>query len=347
MLHRYLLLLLVLCPALAGAGLAAPEAARADEPAGAKPAPADNPAPEGKAVPQAKLAVDPRFRQGAPSDQLVAGPPHLARGHLNAFVDLFEAAFDVYLPADIEVALRSELKQSFDKASRAGREAFLDLVDNIVEIRRCARCCKNRGVRGCLRAFRRAVDARLIASPKDPANRILLHVLERRHTIVWLGVPEVKGLAADAYLETVLFVASLGRNEPLSLSPGQKSALRDYLDRDLRRLPEAVRERLALSHRQWLLVKARWDRGRRDRRLTMRWEAVRLLARLVPKTGGHTVGEGSSLKAYTTEAARVRNADRGFDAVTALARNPELLHQTLDRGLDLTHNVPTFTFMYR
>jgi hypothetical protein len=338
MLVRLLVLLLVVCPSLVGVGLGAPRAAQADD---ARP----DARPVAKA--EAKSTIDPRFRQGAPSDQLIAGPPHLSRGHLNAFVDLFEAAFDVYLPADIEAALRSALEKSFGKADRGARETFLDLVDNIVEIRRCARCCKNRGVRGCLRAFRRSVDKRLIATPKDPANRILLHVLERRHTIVWLGVPEVKGLAADAYLETVLFVASLGRNEPLKLSPGQQSALRDYLDRDLRRLPERVRDRLALSHRQWLLAKARWDRGRKDRRLAMRWEAVRLMARLVPKTGGHTVGEGASLKAYGVEAERVRAADRGFDAITALARNPELLQQALDRGLELNRSVPTFTFMYR
>lgn len=290
---------------------------------------------------------DPRFRTGAPSDELVGGKQVLSRGHVNAFIDLFEASFDVALPKETEVLLRRELQSSFRRADAAGRQAFLDLVDNIVEIRRCARCCNGRGVRACLRAFRRAVDQRLQATPEDPSHRILRHVLERRHTVVWLGIPEVKDLAAEAYLETVLFVASLGRDEPLRLSPGQVSALKDYLDRDLRRLKETVRDRLALSHREWLLVKARWDRGRDERRLAMRWQAVRLMARLVPKTGGHTVGEGTDLAAYRREAARLRSADRGFDAVTALARNPELLHQALDDGLSVRRGVPEFTFMYR
>lgn len=290
---------------------------------------------------------DPRFREGAPSDDVVGGSPLLARGHLNAFVDLFEASFDVALPRETEAMLRRELAASFRRADAAERQRFLDLVDNIVEIRRCARCCNNRGVRACLRAFRRAVDRRLRADTKDPAHRILRHVLERRHTVVWLGIPEVKDLAAQAYLETVVFVASLGRDETIRLSPGQISALKDYLDRDLRKLPERVRDRLARSHRQWLLAKARWDRGRDERRLAMRWQAVRLMARLVPKTGGHSVGADGDLASYRREAARVRGADRGFDAVTALARNPELLHQALDDGFALRRGVPEFTFMYR
>lgn len=290
---------------------------------------------------------DPRFRGGAPSDELVGGATVLSRGHLNAFVDLFESAFDVALPHGTEAMLRRELTAGFRKADDASRKRFLALVDNIVEIRRCARCCNGRGVRTCLRAFRRAVDRRLQEQPDDPAHRILRHVLERRHAVVWLGTPEVKDLAAEAYLETVVFVASLGRGEAVRLSPGQRSALKDYLDRDLRRLPERVRDRLARSHRQWLLVKARWDRGRDERRLAMRWQAVRLMARLVPKAGGHTVGEGTDLAAYDREAARIRSADRAFDALTALARNPELLQQALDDGLELSRGAPEFTFMYR
>ncbi|MDF1702962.1 MAG: hypothetical protein P1V36_17580 [Planctomycetota bacterium] len=295
----------------------------------------------------AREAFDPRFREGAPSDLIVDGTPRLSRGHLNAYVDLFEASFDVALPRQTEILLREALAKGFRAAAAGERQRFLDLVDNIVEIRRCARCCHGRGVRACLRAFRRAVDQRMNAAPDDPAHRIVRHVLERRHSVVWLGIPEVKDLAAVAYLETVVFVASLGRGEAIRLSPGQISALKDYLDRDLRRLSESVRDRLALSHRQWLLVKARWDRGRDARRLAMRWQAVRLMARLVPKNGGHTVGEGTDLAAYAREAARLKAADRGFDAVTALARNPELLQQALDDGLALGRGVPAFTFMYR
>jgi hypothetical protein len=291
--------------------------------------------------------VDPRFREGAPSDLLEAGPPPLSRGHLNAFVDLFEAAFDIALPRDVEQALRDALENDFAAGTKADREALLDLVDGIVNIRCCARCCNNRGVRRCLRAFRVAIDRRLRKAPGDAANRILSHALERRHKVTWLGRPEVKALSADAYLEAVQFVASLGRNEEIQLTPGQLAALRDYLGRDLRPLPEAVRAKIARSHHVWLHVKARWDRSRDARRLAMRWEAVRLMARLVPRTGGMKIVPGPGLKEYAREAARVAAADRPYDAVTALARNPELLFEALDRGLDLARDRQVFTFMYR
>ncbi|MDA1196096.1 MAG: hypothetical protein O2894_13075 [Planctomycetota bacterium] len=294
-----------------------------------------------------EAGFDPRFREGAPSDLLVEGSPHLARGHLYAFLDLFESAFDMALPGDTAVALRVALEERFRSAGAERRERFLALADMIVEMRRCARCCNDRGVRGCLRAFRQTLDGHLQAEPDDPAHRIMRHVLERRHVVVWLGIPEVKDLSAQAYLETVVFLASLGRGEALQLSPGQFSALRDYLDRDLRRLPEELRDRLARSHESWLLTKARWDRGPEERRLGLGHEAVRLMARLVPKSGGHEVGAVTDREAYLREAARVRAADRGFDAVTTLARNPEMLLEVLDRALGLRDDVPHFTFMYR
>ena len=290
---------------------------------------------------------EPRFREGAPSDLLVEGPPDLSRGHVHAFVDMFEAAFDLALPAEVEQHLRDALETEFAAASAAEREAFLDLADGIVELRRCARCCNNPSVRRCLRAYRSVIDERLRGAPERPVHRILLHVLERRHTVTWLGRPEVKELAADAYFEAVQFVAGLGRNESLRLSPGQQTALRDYLAGDFRRLPEDVRARIGCSHRLWLHAKARWDRAKDDRRLEMRWAAVRLMARLVPKAGGHTVAQGPDLPAYAREAERLAAADRGYDAVTALARNPELLFQALERGLALEEDVQAFTFMYR
>lgn len=296
---------------------------------------------------EAAQLFDPRFREGAPSDLLVEGPPRLSRGHVHGFLDTFEAAFDVALSAEVEQHLRAALEKRFATTGPRERERFLDLADGIVELRRCARCCNSAAVRRCLRAFRCELDRRLVAAPEDPVHRVLLHVLERRHVVTWLGRPEVKALAADAYLEAVQFVASLGRNEAIRLSPGQQTALRDYLERDLRRLSESVRTRIGCTHRIWLQAKARWDRAKDGRRLSMRWEAVRLMARLVPKTGGHTVEDGPDLTSYAREARRVAAADRGYDAITALARNPQLLFHALQRGLDLDADVQAFTFMYR
>lgn len=296
---------------------------------------------------EADRMFDPRFREGAPSDALVPGPPQLSRGHLNAFVDLFEAAFDLALPAPTEQALRDALETAYAEGDAAWREALFELTDSIVNLRCCARCGNRSGVRGCLRSFRRSIDERLRKDPQDPVHKIILRVLEQRHEVVWIGDPEVKRLAADAYLEMVRFTASLGRNETIALSTGQQGALRDYLARDLRRLPKETREKLQLAHRTWLLVKARWDRGRDTRRFRMRREATLLMARLAPVPGGLAVDPGTDLKTYARAASKVAATNRAFDAVTAVARNPAALFDALTRGLAIDRGVPTFTFMYR
>jgi len=307
----------------------------------------DDAKPVAKKAAEKRRMFDPRFREGAPSDALTKGPPPLARGHLNAFVDLFEAAFDLALPAGSEQALRDALETEYVKAGRDWREALLDLTDPIVNLRCCARCCNGRGVRACLRRFRRSIDVRLRKEPKAASTKIILKVLERRHEVVWLGEPEVKRLAADAYLEMAVFVTSLGRNADIKLSPGQWSALREYLGRDLHNLSAKEREGLERAHRTWLLAKARWDRGRDARRFAMRREAVRLCARLAPTEGGLRVDPGTDLKAYARAASKVAAADRPFEAATAVARNPKALREALMRGLELKQNVPAFTFMYR
>ena len=121
----------------------------------------------------------------------------------------------------------------------------------------------------------------------------------------------------------------------------------DYLGRDLRRCDECVRECLVSFHKRWLLAKARWDRGPDSRRLALRFEAVTLLARLAPVKGGIKIKRGTDDKAYAREASKIAAADRPFDAVTALARNPQALFQALCRGLQLPRSVPSFSFLYR
>lgn len=288
---------------------------------------------------------DPRFREGAPSDALVKGPPRLSRGHLNAFVDLLEAAFDVALTAQAEQALRDALENEFDGGSPQDREAFLTLVDAIAPLRDQARRDDASAVRAGLRRFRAALDARIRARPAAPAHRQIAAVLERRHEVVVAGEPALKGVPVDAYIEMAEFVAGLARNEPVRLSPGRRSALRDYLAKDLASLKRPVRERLASAHRFWLRAKARWDRAKDARRFLMRWEAVRLAARL--KTPAVKVRPGTDLAAYAREAARVAASMEAYDHATALARNPEALFDVLKRGLAFEDKAPAFSFMYR
>ena len=300
----------------------------------------------------AERMFDPRFREGAPSDQIAAGPPRLSRGHLNAFVDLFETAFDLALPAADEQALRDALEEAYGEATEAQRDAFLALVDVIAPMKARARCCDWRFVNANLRRFRAEIDKRVRAAPKQPVNAVMLSVLRRRHEVVWPGDPALKALAVESYLEMVLFVAGLGRNEAIELSPGRRTALIDYLGKDLRTCPHATRTCLVEAHKTWLRSKARWDRGRDARRLAMRWEAVGLLARLAPRPGGLEIRGGPGSREadhtdYAREASKVQAADARFDAVTALARNPQALLESLCRGLGLGGRAPPFTFLYR
>lgn len=289
----------------------------------------------------------PRFREGAPSDALVEGPPRLSRGHLDAYVDLLEAAFDLALPRSDEQDLRDGVEDEFHAAGATEREAFLGLVESIVLLREQARRGEYASLRDGLRRFRTDVDRRLLAAPERRSHRVLTRVLERRHEAVWAGEPAIKGLSVDAYLEMVAFVAGLARNEAARLTPGQRSALIDYLGRDLAGLPKALRQRLAEVHRTWLWAKARWDRAKDARRFAMRWEAVKLLAKLVPANPPLEIRPGTDLPAYAREAARVADVQRAFDAVTSLARNPEAVLAALTTGLALDRDRPSTSLLYR
>jgi hypothetical protein len=290
---------------------------------------------------------DPRFREGAPSDELAAGPPRLARGHVSAFVDLLEASFDVALPARAEQDLRDALENEYLASATAAREGFLALVDGIATLRTRARAGETSLVREGLRAFRAAVDERIREAPAAPANVIVTRLLERRHEVLWAGEPPIKGASVDAYIEFAEFVAGLARNEAVVLSPGRRSALQDYLGRDLAKVGTKLRESLARAHRTWLRVKARWDRAKDARRFLMRWEAVKLLARLHPTKPPLEVKPGTDLASYARVASKVAAAWDPFDAVTALARNPAAMLEATVRGLELKEKEPAFTFLFR
>ncbi len=288
---------------------------------------------------------DPRFREGAPSDALVKGPPRLSRGHLNAYVDMLEAALDIALSAEDEQALRDALENRFDAANAKDREAFLSTTDLIVPMREQARRGNGASVHEMLRRFRGGMDEQIRAKPTDTVSVLITRAVKRRHEVLGTGEPPLKGMAADAYIELVEFIASLARNQRVRLSPGRRSALRDYMAKDLLKLDRKVREKLARAHRFWLRTKARWDHSKDVRRFLLRWEAVKLAARLTP--GTMKIAPGNELTAYARESARVAGAMEAFDAVTALGRNPAALFEAVTKGLALKDPEPTFSFMYR
>jgi hypothetical protein len=262
-------------------------------------------------------------------------------------VDLLEAAFDVAVADEEEQALRDALETEFEGFTSPERESFLGLVDGVVLLREKARSGDRAVVLDGLRRFRAAVDKRVTAAPERPSHLLVRQLLARRHEVLWVGEPPVKGVSVDAYLELVEFVAGLARNEAVRLTPGQVSALRDYLGTDLRLVGREIRQRLATAHRLWLTVKARWDRAKDDRRLLLRWEAVALVARLNGRPAPPGLETGGDLEAYAREAAQIAPLQPPFDAATALARNPAALLDAVARGLELPDEAPEFTLLLR
>jgi hypothetical protein len=252
--------------------------------------------------------------------------------HVDALVDLFEAAFDVAIPATHEQPIRDAVETGFTDADGAARQAWLDLVDDYGEIRRNALDAPDAAEEG-LRAFRRRLDARLAAAPFDAVHRLLVEVLGRRQRTAWPGTPPVPASHADAWLETVELVVSIGRNEDYEPTAGQREALRDALAEALHGRTRETRTRLAQAHRTWLRLKATWDASPVERRLRLRWDALDLVSRAVPEDRRILLGEPGDLRLYAATARRVAACAPGYEVFTNLARSPEAVFDVLDAWL--------------
>lgn len=265
---------------------------------------------------------DPRFRTGEPEDVLAEGPPPLTRTDVDAFVDLVEAGFDLAIGAEREQALRDALEQEYDGLAPEARRALLDLVAPAALLRADVRARQVAPVDEGLAAFRRALDARLALATEDRPNAILRDVLRARGRLTWLGEPPIHALAADAWLELVELVVSLGRNEDVAPTEGQRSVVREDLVTALRAVDEPTRARLLRVHRAWIRLQAAWDAAGDARRLSLRMVAVRLLAQALPADRRITVGADEDLPAYARVATLLRAAEPAYDAWSNLARNP-------------------------
>jgi hypothetical protein len=290
---------------------------------------------------------EPRFREGKPGDVLVKGEPGLVRGNLDAFIDLTETSLDLAWAEKGEQDLRDALETAFGAWKEAERRAFLDLVSPAAALREKGKGGDTDALKAGKRAFVIALDQRISAAPREKANRLVTEAIERSQRAVWRGIPAIKGSAADAWLEAAVFAVGLGRNEKFVPTDGQRTTVAEELDLALHPQPEPVRERLRLFHRTWLLVKARWDLAPEPRRFAIRWEAVRLLARLLPPDKALTVVQGPELSDYAREAARVAAKTGAFDAWSNVARQPEALLEALKKGLDLPDTTPDQTLLFR
>lgn len=269
---------------------------------------------------------DPAFREGRPGDVLSEGPPPLLRAQLDAYVDLFQVAFDVALPVATEQRLRDALEIAYVQGSEADRQAFADLVAPLASLKQAALAGETSRADEGLVAFRREVDQRLTAAPGHLVSRVVGEILASCRETAWAAPQPVLVPTAEAWLEMVEFLVSLGRNADFDPTPGQRDALSAELGGAQGGLGPAQREALLTAHRTWLRVEGTWDTGGPLRRLPLRWAAARLTARALPP--GRQVelpAEDGDLSAYARAALLVEQAQSGFDAWSVLARNPEVV----------------------
>ena len=91
------------------------------------------------------LLYAPTFRPGAATDVLVPGRPALTRGDVDAFVDLFEAAFDLSLPLAEEQDLRDRIEVDFEKADNEACRRTLQSAGKGLSGNHDAVCCPDDG----------------------------------------------------------------------------------------------------------------------------------------------------------------------------------------------------------
>ncbi len=293
------------------------------------------------------LLYDPVFRPGKSTAVLVKGAPALTRADVNDFIDLFEAAFDLALPQADEQHLRDQIEIDFTGRPPEQRRTFLDTLRTLGDVRTRLRSGNTDAAEDTLRAFRRHIDEAISANPTHAVYRALAEILKRRHATHWRGDPPVKALAADLYLELAAFVTSLGRGTEIQPTEGQRSVVRDELLNVIARTPRETRVQLARIHVYWLRVKAAWDAADEAQRFQLRFEAVRFLAKLLPKDKQIEINAGPTLRDYAREAARIAERSPALTAFTNATRNPALLLKTLNKGLALDEAASRSSLLFR
>ena len=121
---------------------------------------------------------------------------------------------------------------------------------------------------------------------------------------------------------------------------GQLGALRQELSVCPTVRDPALRERIGRAHRLWIATKSRWIAADEAKRFKMRWEAVRLVAKMLPPGREHAVIPGPELGDYARQASAVAVGQNGFDALANLARNPARVFESLERGLGVPKDLP-------
>jgi hypothetical protein len=218
------------------------------------------------------LMFDPRFREGSPSDVLVATGSPLLRGTVDAFVDLVEASVDAALPADEEQALRDGIETAWPRLTADDRQWLERCVD-----RKTPATVATPRAAPTRRLLRRS--SACVGPPTAAWKSVVRRALADRATpFTTTGTPPVSIAAASAFEALGSFLVCVARNDGEQVTEGQAQAVRARLRSAMDASGALVRGHYARLPRLWLLVKARGTRRRRRQDAT-RGAAVKAFRR--------------------------------------------------------------------
>jgi hypothetical protein len=306
----------------------APSALASDPPPAAPAAPA--PAPAG-------LMYDPRFREGKPEDVLAKTEPVLLRRDLDAFVDLFEAAYDVALGPAEEQRFRDAVETGWPVWDSTAREAAKRRPAERDAVVTALGAGDAAGATRLLDAFRSEQDARLSAAPTAAYHQPLVQAKRRASEPFSPGKPTVTVAAQDAFEQMALFLLRVARNEDAPITDGQIVALREQTKKAMDATGDAVRRHYARTPRLWRVVRSRWQSADDEVRLRMRWAAVRAFRWIVglSPTEGPPTTRGD-LAAYAAAAQEVAAKGPAFDQAALAFQNPQALFDAAVEALGLS-----------
>jgi hypothetical protein len=327
---------------VAAVALLAASPALADDSKG-PPSPAPQPPPQADAG-KGRM-FDPRFREGAPTDVLVAGTVPLTRGVVDTFVDLVESVHDVALSAAEEQTIRDGLETAWPKLSE-DEQRWYDRQVAARDRLRASGAPDPAATRAFVDAFRAALDARVAKASAGAWESAIRRAIERKSSpFSVMPMPQVSVADLDAFEELVVFLVGVARNSEAAPTEGQRIAVRPSVRRAMDQSGPTVRRHYARMHRLWPLVKARWDASSDEQRLRFRLAVLRLFRRIM-KLSVPPVGTAIDLPGYAASAAEVASTMNAADAYTSAFANPGDVITTTVEGLGMAGNDLEPVFAY-
>lgn len=298
--------------------------------------PTDAPAPPAPLTPPAEAPfVQPDLGAFEAAALIVPGNVPLHGRDQTALCGLFERAFALALAAPQRRQLADGLARLMRDAGPLERQSWLALLDAHEQIEADLENGRHAEAQAALEGFRVGLDRALADRRDSDLHRAVAQVLGRSRSVVWPGEPAIDGLRADAYMEAVVFVAALGRNERIVLTEGQAAVLDEHLRAQLAGRDAADREVVRAIAPLWAQVRRTWTTLTPAARLRARCAAASFVVRLVPdgarKVEERSLATSADMLATATEA---RGLGGPFTAASNVGLNPRHVRRVLRAALD-------------